>query len=356
MNWKLNDVKKLTNNKWLNLYEANYINNKKDISWAFASRRNIEQLKCKKVNDFVDSIAVIPRFVKDNEEYLIMCKEFRLPINDYVYSFPAGLVEKDEDLETTAKREVMEEIGAKITNIQRLTDLCYNSEGMTDENVVIFLADVNKIYDQNLQDSEDIERVIVKVSDLKNFMQNKIFSAKASIFCTMYYKLYEQKMLNNVSYRFIKDINSYIEVNLKNGSMDEFWIKKINPVIARKGNLGEEITTYTMDGTVEVKNKVKANKETGEVDYVVTNSFGECYVVDYKTFNLKYQKSDKDGVYIPKSNPIRAVRLNENIEFETSFNKLFKVKKDDYLIIPYNRNVYGITKESMYENYTFVKD
>ena len=111
-----------------------------------------------------------------------------------------------------------------------------------------------------------------------------------------------------------------------------------------------------MDGTVEVKNKVKANEETGEVDYVVTNSFGECYVVDYKTFNLKYQKSDKDGVYIPKSNPIRAVRLNENIEFETSFNKLFKVKKDDYLIIPYNRNVYGITKESMYENYTFVKD
>ena len=356
MNWKLNDVKKLTNSKWLNLYEVNYINNKKDISWTFASRRNIKQLKCKNENDFVDSIAVIPRFVKDNEEYLVMCKEFRLPINDYVYSFPAGLVEKDEDLETTAKREVTEEIGAKITNIQRLTDLCYNSEGMTDENVVIFLADVNKIYDQNLQDSEDIERVIVKVSDLKNFMQNKIFSAKASIFCTMYYKLYEQKMLNNVSYRFIKDINSYIEVNLKNGSMDEFWIKKINPVIARKGNLGEEITTYTMDGTVEVKNKVKANKETGEVDYVVTNSFGECYVVDYKTFNLKYQKSDKDGVYIPKSNPIRAVRLNENIEFETSFNKLFKVKKDDYLIIPYNRNVYGITKESMYENYTFVKD
>lgn len=356
MNWKLKDVKKLTNNKWLNLYEVNYSNNKKDISWTFASRRNIKQLKCKNENDFVDSIAVIPRFVKDNEEYLVMCKEFRLPINDYVYSFPAGLVEKDEDLETTAKREVTEEIGAKITNIQRLTDLCYNSEGMTDENVVIFLADVNKIYDQNLQDSEDIERVIVKVSDLKNFMQNKIFSAKASIFCTMYYKLYEQKMLNNVSYRFIKDINSYIEVNLKNGSMDEFWIKKINPVIARKGNLGEEITTYTMDGTVEVKNKVKANKETGEVDYVVTNSFGECYVVDYKTFNLKYQKSDKDGVYIPKSNPIRAVRLNENIEFETSFNKLFKVKKDDYLIIPYNRNVYGITKESMYENYTFVKD
>lgn len=355
MDWKFKEVKKITNEKWLNLFEAKYVVNGKETSWTFASRREEDSLKCKIKDDIVDAVCVIPKFKKNDEEYLVLCKEFRLPINDYVYSFPAGLVEKGEDAVDCATREVKEEIGAEIAHLERLTNIAYNSEGMTDENIVIYLADITSFGKQDLQDNEDINRVIVKVSELNSFMKDKIFSAKANLFCTMYVKLYEQKIQNSTSFRFIKDINSYVELNIKNGSMDEFWVKKIMPVSAKQGKLNEEVLTYLIDGTLEVKNVVKADKN-GNLDYIVTNSFGEKYVVDYNTFNLKYEKSNKKGLYYPKSNPIRAVRVNENIEFETSFNKLFKVKKDDYLIIPYNRNIYGISKEAMYENYTFIKD
>ena len=160
--------------------------------------------------------------------------------------------------------------------------------------------------------------------------------------------------MGNLKFKYIDDINEYIEKYKDDLTMDEFWAQKIGCVKAVPGKLGQKIATYTKDGNLEVENTVR--EQNGKVDYVVTNTFGEVYIVDYKTFNLKYDATNQKDVYKPKSNPIRVVRCFENIEFVTNFNELFRVKKDDYLIIPYNRYVYGITKESLYENYTFIKD
>lgn len=158
-----------------------------------------------------------------------------------------------------------------------------------------------------------------------------------------------------MEYKFVEDINEYVEKYKDDLTMDEFWAQKIGFVKAVAGELGQKIVTYTKDGIKETENIVKQNEE-GQIDFVVTNSFGETYVVDFKTFNLKYEKTEMDNIYRPISNPIRVVRCFENIEFKTNFNEIFRVKKDDYLIIPYNRHIYGITKESLYQNYTFIKD
>ena len=158
-----------------------------------------------------------------------------------------------------------------------------------------------------------------------------------------------------MKFKFVKDINEYVEKYKDNLIMDEFWAQKIGFVKAVAGEVGQKIVTYTKDGIRETENIVRKN-EQGQIDFVVTNSFGETYIVDYNTFNLKYEKTETQNIYKPISNPIRVVRCFEDIEFKTNFNELFRVKKDDYLIIPYNRHIYGITKESLYQNYTFIKD
>lgn len=357
MSWKLTNVSKLTNDPWLNLYSAKYKKGDMEIDWAFCSRNDKDKLVCNNPKNVVcNTVVIAPKYYYNGEECLILCKEFRFPLNDYIYSFPAGLVESGEDLELSAIRELREEIGAEVKDIRRLTNICYNSEGMSDENVVVFEAEVTELHEQNLEDNEEITYEIVPIKELKNFMVGKVFSAKVNLYCTMCYEMYEYKNINNVDYKFIKDIDSYVSLGLKNGELQEFWAKKTSQVYAVEGREGETITTITTDGAIECTNVVKRDIDSGKCDYIVTNSFGDTYIVEYKVFNQKYTATSTPNIYEPISNPIRVVRVNEDIEFQSHTNKLFRVRRDNYLVIPYNRYIYGITKEALYENYTIIKD
>ena len=68
---------------------------------------------------------------------------------------PSGLIEDGEDGLTTAKRELQEEIGAKVISIERTATPAYTSCGLTDENIDFYKAEV-EIGKQELDGFEDI--------------------------------------------------------------------------------------------------------------------------------------------------------------------------------------------------------
>ena len=45
----------------------------------------------------------------------MLIRQYRYPINDYIYEFPAGLVEEGEDFREAASREIFEETGMAMT-------------------------------------------------------------------------------------------------------------------------------------------------------------------------------------------------------------------------------------------------
>ena len=196
---RLVNVKKLTNERFLNLYDLEYEHEGKIIHWTVASRNKPENLVCVSGKNKPDTVCIIPKVIENGEEYIILTKEYRQPLNDYVYSFPAGLVEEGEDVYECCARELQEEIGAEeISDVNQLTGVCYNSEGMTDESVVVIEVTVTKLGKQNLQDHEDIKVFKVKVKDLPKFVQGKRLSTKAGIYIPMVVQNYElRQQLNN---------------------------------------------------------------------------------------------------------------------------------------------------------------
>lgn len=191
-----------TDNKFLNMYDLVFLSDDgKEKHWTMASRRNPNNLVCllKGKNIDADTVCIVPKMVdKNGEEYLILIKEFRQPINDYVYSFPAGIVENGENVIESSVRELAEEIGAEeISEINPLTDVCFNSEGMTDESVVMLEATITKLGKQNLQGTEDIKINLVKMEDLMDFIKGKKLSTRAGIYIPMIVREYElKKQLN----------------------------------------------------------------------------------------------------------------------------------------------------------------
>lgn len=156
---RLNSIKRLTDNKYLNLCEANYTNEaiNKDFNYYIATRRSEEEMACKtKDHKKCDAIMIVP-VDKDGGIYLI--KQFRPAINDYILECPAGLVDPGELIEEAVTRELFEETGLKANEIiVPVTPPCYTSVGMTDETVAIYYTEVEGEPDtSHKEENEDIE-------------------------------------------------------------------------------------------------------------------------------------------------------------------------------------------------------
>lgn len=187
---KIKDIKKLTNTKFLNLYQITYeLENGKEFKYFVASRRNLENLEVKKHK--IDAVRILPYIKKDGKTYVVLIKEFRYALGKYIYGTPAGLVDGNEDTITSAKRELKEEIGADVVSIKRIQKCGYSSAGLTDETLECFEAQVELAHSQSLEDTEDIKVHLVELDKLPEFMETHEFGLQSALQLRGFY--YEQK-------------------------------------------------------------------------------------------------------------------------------------------------------------------
>lgn len=182
MSNKVSRVKKITplaETRFLSLYNAEYLN-KKGVTryWTVASRKDIETLNAQFFEGKEEKIdAVIIVSVHRDSKKLVLIKQFRVPLNDYVYELPAGLVDGDEDILKAVERELKEETGLKVVKVNesKTTKGLYVSVGMTDESVALVYClcegEVSKDY---LEDDEDIEVVMVSQEEAKEILEKDI--------------------------------------------------------------------------------------------------------------------------------------------------------------------------------------
>ncbi len=157
---EINNVQKLTDYKFLNLFSVDYKDRKHcDKQWIFASRsKGLNPLDKNYINP--DAVIIIPFHVK--EKKLIVINEFRVALGGYHYGFPAGLVDKGESIETAGKRELYEETGLSVTKILKKSPAVFSSSGMTDESVsLLFVECDGKPTNRFNEASEDIEVIML---------------------------------------------------------------------------------------------------------------------------------------------------------------------------------------------------
>ena len=124
------NLKKLTDCNWVNLYEVIYKRKSdKERTWLMCSRKNSPIANASKP----DAVVIIATINSGGKKKLVITKEFRVPIWDYEYGFPAGLIDEGEDIAETVKREMKEETGLDVVRIDHTSMPVYSSAGLTDE-------------------------------------------------------------------------------------------------------------------------------------------------------------------------------------------------------------------------------
>ncbi|GAB6169479.1 NUDIX hydrolase [Clostridium carnis] len=175
---KVNDVTMLAETKYLKLYDAQYTNkNGDERHWTIASRKDLDTVKKHFFNGLeekIDAVIIVATHVESNK--LVIIKQFRVPINNYVLELPAGLVDLGEDgFETTVKRELKEETGLDLIEIdyEKTKTKVYASVGMTNESfALVYCTCKGEISDENLEADEDIEAMLVSKEEAKEILKS----------------------------------------------------------------------------------------------------------------------------------------------------------------------------------------
>jgi ADP-ribose pyrophosphatase len=135
---KVLGAKKLTNFKFLNLFELDAVYKDGTVGKYQVTSRAGSVLDLKAISGRVeaDAVAICANYIFNEKPHLILIRQYRYPVGDYIYELPAGLRDGNETILETAVREMKEETGLDLTGVKLSEELnrpFFSSPGMTDE-------------------------------------------------------------------------------------------------------------------------------------------------------------------------------------------------------------------------------
>ena len=129
-------VKRQTNNRFLNLYELDAVFRDGSRAPYFVSsrRKDVDSIKAVTHDNHADGV-ILYGVHGEAKDKVVLIRQFRYPINGYVYEFPAGLVEPGEDMLDAGVREMQEETGLEFRPVDAgaYSRPFFTTIGMTDE-------------------------------------------------------------------------------------------------------------------------------------------------------------------------------------------------------------------------------
>lgn len=172
----------LAKTSFLSLYDATYKNKKgQERHWMIASRKNEKHLRQHYFDDAqIKDDAVVLVALHQPTQSLVLLKQFRIPLNDFVYELPAGLIDEGEEALNTVSRELKEETGLELLEIKRTQSQLYLSPGMTDESVtLVYCTCTGEVSTDYLEADEVIEPILVSKAMAKKLLsQNEKLDVK----------------------------------------------------------------------------------------------------------------------------------------------------------------------------------
>ena len=120
------------------------------------------------------AVAIVPIHGKN----LIMVKQYRFPLGEYLMEIPAGKIDSGEAPLQTAIRELHEETGFAPIDLNMMA-VFYSSPGFSDEKIYLYLADVEKNSEPEPDDDEFLETEEIPFDDIVDLItEGKIRDGK----------------------------------------------------------------------------------------------------------------------------------------------------------------------------------
>lgn len=133
---EIKSIQQKTHNRYLNYYELEAVHRDGSVSpYYMASRaKDANHLKAVTRENKPDGV-ILYGVYGEAKDRVVLIRQYRYPLGDYVYEFPAGLVEEGEEMAAAGIREMYEETGLTFTPVDAgsYSRPFFTTIGMTDE-------------------------------------------------------------------------------------------------------------------------------------------------------------------------------------------------------------------------------
>lgn len=186
MGKKYDKLEKLTDNLFLNMYKIHArTRSGKSFSYYFATRNPEGKLKHQTHSVEPEGMAIYALTGK-GKDHIVLLRQYRYPIDDYIYELPAGLIEPGETASEAAVREMQEETGMRLLVYEGGKN-CYRrpfflAQGLTDESgSMVYGVAEGEISKAQQEDSEDIEVILADRAEAKRILEQERLSMRAGL-------------------------------------------------------------------------------------------------------------------------------------------------------------------------------
>ena len=174
---RIRSAKKQTSNRFLNMYELEVSHRDGKVAPYYMASRVDDPEKIKAVTKVnVPNGVIMYGVYGEQKDKVVLVRQYRYPIGGYVYEFPAGLVEANEELIDAGVREMFEETGLVFTPVEAGSYMkpFFTTVGMTDESCgTVFGYCSGTPTNTNQESSEDIQVIIADREECRRILREE---------------------------------------------------------------------------------------------------------------------------------------------------------------------------------------
>ena len=172
LDWKTLESKKIISDKWINL---------RSETCKMPNGKIIEPYYLLDYPTWINIVAI------NSSNEVILVKQYRHGLGKTIIELPSGSFEKNDKTPLdTAKRELLEETGFASNNFEQICISSPNPSNHTNLTYSYLALDVEKVSDQKLDDTEELEIILLPVDKVIEMLLNNKFDQAMHISALFY--------------------------------------------------------------------------------------------------------------------------------------------------------------------------
>lgn len=171
--------------KYLDYIETEYkLRNDETKIYESVVRKQTE-INSKTMGHHVTNAVVMIVLNKEHTRMLIN-KEFRLSVNDWVYNLPAGLIDKGESVEEALRRELKEETGLDVVRIIRTLPASFCSIGESNTTTILSYIEATGTLHNDGNPAEEIEPLWIDKGRAREILKSDRITSRTQVLLDMW--------------------------------------------------------------------------------------------------------------------------------------------------------------------------
>lgn len=180
-------IRKVNEGKFITRYDLEYEtkDHKKKVYEIISRDKNIDSIDTLR-NNYTDGVVII--MTDEDDEKILLNKEYRMSVGGFVYNFPAGLIDDGETPEQAARRELKEETGLNIIQIEDQLFDSYSAIGFSNETNAVIIGKAEGTFAPSTSTLEEIYAGWYTKAEVRELLKDKHFAARTQAYCYMWSK------------------------------------------------------------------------------------------------------------------------------------------------------------------------